>query len=90
MNQHPEARIARFQWVVLSIGLVLLVTGAYLSIGVSVWFGAPVSLGALGWFGLGLMSSPLVRKDLFGDRFELPNDAAGIQTEGAKESGCTD
>jgi hypothetical protein len=90
MKQHPEARIARFQWVVLSIGLVLLAAGTYLSIWVSVWFGAPVSLGALGWFGLGLMSSPLVRKDLFGDRFECPNEAGGIHTEGAKGSGCTD
>lgn len=88
MNPHPEARIARFQWAVLFVGLVLLVTSTYLSIGVSVWLGVPVSLGALGWFGLGLMSSPLVRKDLFGDRFEHPNETADRQTEGATGSGC--
>lgn len=72
MNKHPEAGIAKFQWAAFVVGLLLLAIGlsAPFTVQVSAGVGAAASLGATGWFALGMVLSPRVRKDLFGDRFE--------------------
>ncbi|MGP0171235.1 hypothetical protein ACSVIJ_05055 [Pseudomonas sp. NCHU5208] len=70
MSKHPEAGIAKFQWASLAVGLILLALGLLFTIQENAGIGAAVSVGSLGWLALGLVLSPQVRKDLFGDRFE--------------------
>lgn len=70
MSKHPKAGIAKFQWATLTVGLLLLALGLLFTIQGSAGMGAAVSVGSIGWLALGLVLSPQVRKDLFGDRFE--------------------
>lgn len=70
MSKHPEARIAKFQWLALAIGLALMGFGLWLTIRNNPGTGFALTVGSLGWFLLSLMLSPQVRKDLFRGRFD--------------------
>lgn len=67
---HDNKQIGKYQWGAVAIGIVLLVLGFFLSVSVSAGYGVVSTVGAIGWFALGMILSPQVRHDLFGDTFE--------------------
>jgi hypothetical protein len=67
---HPEKNIAKFQWLALALGLVLLLWGLAASLTGQFFLGVGLNLGGLGWMSLSLMMSRQVRHDLFGDLFD--------------------
>ncbi len=62
--------IGKYQWVAVAIGIVLLVVGVWVSVTANAGYGLVSTIGAVGWFALGMMLSPQVRHDLFGDTFD--------------------
>ncbi|MDN6867370.1 hypothetical protein ACQUZQ_19440 [Aeromonas veronii] len=85
---HDNKQIEKYQWGAVSIGIVLLVLGFFLSVSASAGYGLVSTIGAIGWFVLGMMLSPQVRHDLFGDTFERSPSFGKESPDNANDAGC--